>query len=80
MNDKGTALNKGAQLIPNGMLDDNYPRNMWWCAAHVDEVTESPSPNGSSKSQWCYIEPAMETLSRSTTAVPTAGHRCQMAM
>ena len=27
-NDKGQAVNKGAQLIPNGMLDDNYPRNM----------------------------------------------------
>lgn len=35
-------LTKGAQLIPNGMLDDNYPRNMWWCAAHRDEITERP--------------------------------------
>lgn len=37
-----TGLTKGAQLIPNGMLDDNYPRNMWWCAAHIDEVSEKP--------------------------------------
>lgn len=42
MTDQGKDLNKGAQLIPNGMLDDNYPRNMWWCAANVDEVTEEP--------------------------------------
>jgi phenylpropionate dioxygenase-like ring-hydroxylating dioxygenase large terminal subunit len=37
-----TKPSKAGQLIPNGMLDDNYPRNMWWCAAHVDEVTEKP--------------------------------------
>jgi len=38
MSEKST----GSQLIPNGMLEDNYPRNMWWCAAHVDEITEAP--------------------------------------
>ena len=37
-----TGLTKGSQLIPSGMLDDNYPRNMWWCAAHVDEVSDKP--------------------------------------
>lgn len=42
MNTPTTGLTKGAQLIPNGMLDDNYPRNMWWCAAHKDELTEKP--------------------------------------
>jgi vanillate O-demethylase monooxygenase subunit len=42
MNDLSGGPAKGAQLIPNGMLEDNYPRNMWWCAAHVDEVTEKP--------------------------------------
>lgn len=30
------------QRIPNGMLQDNAPRNMWWVAAHVSEVTEKP--------------------------------------
>lgn len=30
------------QRIPNGMLQDNYPRNMWWVAAHSDEVTQKP--------------------------------------
>ena len=42
MNEVSTGLTKGAQRIPNGMLDDNYPRNMWWCAAHRDEVSETP--------------------------------------
>lgn len=42
MNTSNTDLSKGAQLIPNGMLNDNYPRNMWWCAAHVDEVSAKP--------------------------------------
>ena len=30
------------QRIPNGMLQDNYPRNMWWVAARSDEVTTKP--------------------------------------
>ena len=30
------------QRIPNGMLQDNYPRNMWWVAALSSEVTEKP--------------------------------------
>ncbi|MEM8979906.1 MAG: aromatic ring-hydroxylating dioxygenase subunit alpha [Pseudomonadota bacterium] len=30
------------QTIPNGMLIDNYPRNMWWVAAHRDEVSTKP--------------------------------------
>lgn len=33
---------KLGQRIPNGMLEDNYPRNMWWVAAHKDEVSEKP--------------------------------------
>ncbi len=28
--------------IPNGMLEDNAPRNMWWVAAWGDEVSEKP--------------------------------------
>ncbi|MEM6941613.1 MAG: aromatic ring-hydroxylating dioxygenase subunit alpha [Pseudomonadota bacterium] len=40
--DPSTGLMKGAQLIPNGILEDNYPRNMWWCAAFASEVTEKP--------------------------------------
>ena len=31
-----------SQRIPNGFLGDNYPRNMWWVAARVDEVTSIP--------------------------------------
>lgn len=30
------------QRIPNGMLQDNYPRNMWWVAALSSEVTQKP--------------------------------------
>jgi vanillate O-demethylase monooxygenase subunit len=30
------------QRIANGMLEDNYPRNMWWVAARSDEVGEKP--------------------------------------
>ena len=33
---------KNGQTISNGMLEDNYPRNMWWVAAHKDEVTSKP--------------------------------------
>ena len=40
--DPSTGLQKGMQLIPNGILEDNYPRNMWWCAAFANEVTEKP--------------------------------------
>jgi len=31
-----------SQRINNGFLGDNYPRNMWWVAATVDEVTATP--------------------------------------
>ena len=30
------------QRIPNGMLEDNYPRNMWWVAAYSHEVKDKP--------------------------------------
>lgn len=33
---------KPGQLIANGLLGDNYPRNMWWVAARCKEVTEEP--------------------------------------
>ena len=35
-------MRKNGQRIPNGMLVDNYPRNMWWVAAHRDEIKEKP--------------------------------------
>lgn len=38
---KQTKLKSG-QTIPNGMLKDNAPRNMWWVAARSDEVSEKP--------------------------------------
>ena len=31
-----------SQRISNGFLGDNYPRNMWWVAARVDEITTTP--------------------------------------
>ena len=37
----GGAARQG-QFLANGMLEDNYPRNMWWVAAHSREVTEKP--------------------------------------
>ena len=33
---------RNGQRIPNGMLEDNYPRNMWWAAARSDEITDKP--------------------------------------
>ena len=30
------------QSLSNGLLEDNYPRNMWWVAARGDEVGEKP--------------------------------------
>ena len=36
------SAHKLGQKIPNGMLEDNYPRNMWWAAAYCTEVTEEP--------------------------------------
>ena len=39
---KDAGIIPNGQRIPNGMLTDNYPRNMWWCAAHQDEVTTKP--------------------------------------
>ena len=41
MNDQSQVFPNG-QRIPNGMLEDNYPRNMWWVAAHSREVTAKP--------------------------------------
>jgi phenylpropionate dioxygenase-like ring-hydroxylating dioxygenase large terminal subunit len=30
------------QKIPNGMLEDNYPRNIWWVAAWSHELADKP--------------------------------------
>ncbi|MGC6392222.1 MAG: Rieske 2Fe-2S domain-containing protein [Alphaproteobacteria bacterium] len=30
------------QKIPNGILEDNCPRQMWWVAAFGEEITEQP--------------------------------------
>lgn len=37
-----TVKSSVGQRIPNGMLEDNAPRNMWWVAARGDEVAEKP--------------------------------------
>ena len=39
---KDETPNANGQRIPNGMLEDNYPRNMWWVAAYREEVTQKP--------------------------------------
>lgn len=39
---KDAGIVPNGQRIPNGMLQDNYPRNMWWVAARSDEVTTKP--------------------------------------
>jgi len=31
------------QIISNGMLEANYPRNMWWMAAWTHEITDKPT-------------------------------------
>lgn len=40
--DGDTPAPANGQRIPNGMLQDNAPRNMWWVAAHSREVTTKP--------------------------------------
>ncbi len=42
MNEHSNVPARNGQRIPNGILEDNYPRNMWWVAAWRDEVTEKP--------------------------------------
>ncbi|MGI9480418.1 MAG: Rieske 2Fe-2S domain-containing protein [Hyphomicrobiaceae bacterium] len=42
MNEHATFPARNGQRIANGMLEDNYPRNMWWVAAMADEVTDKP--------------------------------------
>lgn len=69
MNEIPLGLTKGAQMIPNGMLDDNYPRNMWWCAAHRDEVSETPM------ARWLLEKPIV--LYRLADGTPVAlDNRC----
>ena len=69
MNEVPIGLTKGAQMIPNGMLDDNYPRNMWWCAAHRDEVSDVPM------ARWLLEKPVV--LYRLADGTPVAlDNRC----
>ena len=39
---KEAGITRTGQRIPNGMLQDNAPRNMWWVAARGDEVSSTP--------------------------------------
>ena len=39
---KAAEIVPNGQRIPNGMLEDNYPRNMWWVAAHSREGMTKP--------------------------------------
>ena len=40
--DETLPVKKSGQRVANGFLEDNYPRNMWWVAAHADEINEKP--------------------------------------
>ena len=40
--DNGARSRQAGQFLANGMLEDNYPRNMWWVAARADELSEKP--------------------------------------
>ena len=52
------------QRIPNGMLQDNAPRNMWWVAAKGDEVTEKPIA--------CWLHDTPVVLYRLADGTPAA--------
>ena len=52
------------QRIPNGMLGDNYPRNMWWAAAYSHEVKDKPL------SRWLLETPVV--LYRLSDGTPAA--------
>lgn len=39
---KDAGIAPGGQRVPNGILQDNAPRNMWWVAARGDEVSDRP--------------------------------------
>ena len=61
---KDAGITPTGQRIPNGMLTDNYPRNMWWVAAHAEEVTEQPL------ARWLLETPVV--LYRLTDGTPAA--------
>ena len=68
--DQGRAT---GQSLSNGMLEDNYPRNMWWVAARGDEVGEKPL------ARWLLEKPVV--LYRLKDGTPVAlddrcPHRC----
>ena len=69
------AESSSGQRIPNGILEDNYPRNMWWVAARKDEITETPH------SRWLLELPIVLYRTedgapvRWMTVAPIAGHR-----
>lgn len=73
---KDDANRTNGQTIPNRMLEDNYPRNMWWVAAHRDEVTTKPL------ARWLLETPVvLYRLEDGTPAAlydrcPHRGHRC----
>jgi vanillate O-demethylase monooxygenase subunit len=57
------------QSLSNGLLEDNYPRNMWWVAARGDEVGEKPL------ARWLLEKPV--ALYRLKDDTPAAlGDRC----
>ncbi len=61
---KAAEIVPNGQRIPNGMLEDNYPRNMWWVAAHSREVTTKPM------SRWLLETPVV--LYRTEDGTPAA--------
>ena len=63
----GAESERGArvgQFLANGLLEDNYPRNMWWVAARADEITCKPM------ARWILELPIV--LYRTTDGTPAA--------
>ncbi len=42
MSQRQTSPSSSGQKFPNGMLEANYPRNMWWVAGWSEEITDRP--------------------------------------
>ena len=65
--------NPTGQRIPNGMLVDNYPRNMWWVAAYSEEVTTKPITRWLLETPVVLYALKMEQLRPCMTAAHTDG-------
>ena len=64
MTDLNYQTRQNGQRFPNGFLEDNYPRNMWWVAARSDEVSDVPL------ARWLLERPVV--LYRQSDGTPVA--------